>query len=56
MNGRAQANNTHRSLLPSLQGSGKKITSGYFIATPRTVLKTLLATLTDTNIQSLIFI
>ena len=34
--GRAQTNTTHRSLLPSLQGSGKKIQSGYFIATPRT--------------------
>jgi len=35
MEGRAQANTTHGSLLPSLQGSGKKIKSGYFIATPR---------------------
>jgi len=35
MEGRAQANTTHRSLLPSLQGSGGKKKSGYFIATPR---------------------
>jgi len=36
MEGRAQANTTHRSMLPSLQGSGKKIKSYYFIATLRT--------------------
>jgi hypothetical protein len=39
MEGRAQANTTHRSLLPSLQGSGKK-KSGYFIATPRKRIST----------------
>jgi len=35
MEGRAQANTTHHSLLPSLQGNGKKNMSGYFIAKPR---------------------
>ena len=35
MEWRAQANTTYRSLLPSLEGSGKKIKFRYFIATPR---------------------
>ena len=35
MEGRAQADTTHRSLLPSLTEKRKKNKSGYFVATPR---------------------
>jgi hypothetical protein len=39
MEGSAQANTTHCLLLPSLEGSGKKIKSGYFITKPHTDLQ-----------------
>jgi hypothetical protein len=42
MEGRAQANTTHRSFLPPFTGKRKENKSGYFIATPRVEEKKIL--------------